>query len=97
MEHVLQVVIGSNMMSMLNSFLRYNQVEIAKNGRYKNDFTSLWGTHAYIHMPFGLVNVGATFQRAMDFAFLDYLFKFIVVYQTTSPFFLKIEMTMSLT
>jgi hypothetical protein len=27
------------------------------------------------------MNVGATFQRAMDFAFSNYLFKFIVVYQ----------------
>jgi hypothetical protein len=27
------------------------------------------------------MNAGATFQRAMDFAFSNYLFKFIVVYQ----------------
>jgi hypothetical protein len=32
-------------------------------------------------MLFGLMNVGATFQRAMDFSFSNYLFKFIVVYQ----------------
>jgi hypothetical protein len=32
-------------------------------------------------MPFGLMNAGATFKRAMDHAFKDFLFKFIVVYQ----------------
>ena len=32
-------------------------------------------------MPFGLINVGATFQRAMDVAFADFKDKFMVVYQ----------------
>jgi hypothetical protein len=35
MEHVLQVVTGSGMMSMLDGFLGYNQVAVAKNDRYK--------------------------------------------------------------
>ena len=32
-------------------------------------------------MPFGLINAGATFQRAMDAAFHEYINKFMVVYQ----------------
>ena len=32
-------------------------------------------------MPFGLIKVGETFQRAMDVAFKDYIDKFMVVYQ----------------
>jgi hypothetical protein len=47
------------------------------------------GTYAYLHMPFGLMNAGATFQRAMDFSFVDYLFKFIVVYQDDITVFSK--------
>ena len=31
-------------------------------------------------MPFGLINVGATFQQAMDIAFRGLLNKFVVVY-----------------
>jgi hypothetical protein len=35
----------------------------------------------YLRMPFGLMNVGATFQRAMDFAFRDLIQKIIEIYQ----------------
>jgi len=31
-------------------------------------------------MPFGLKNVGATFQREIDIAFVDELGRFIVIY-----------------
>lgn len=89
MEHVLEVVIGSDVMSMLNGFSGYNQVAIKKDDRYKTAFTNSWGTYAYICMPFGLINVGATFQRAMDYAFSNYLFKFIVVYQADITVFSK--------
>jgi hypothetical protein len=46
----------------------------------KTTFRTKWGTYAYDKMPFGLINVGATFQQAMDIAFRGLLNKSIVVY-----------------
>jgi hypothetical protein len=48
--------------------------------REKTAFTTPWGTFMYDKMPFGLINVGATFQRAMDIDFVGEKDKFIVIY-----------------
>jgi len=42
-------------------------------------------------MPFGLMNVGATFQRAMDIAFAKEIHDFIVVYQDEITVFSKFD------
>jgi len=46
----------------------------------KTTFRTKWGTHAYQKMPFGLINVGARFQRAMDIAFKGLVNKSVVIY-----------------
>jgi hypothetical protein len=69
------------MMSMLDGFSGCNQIAVAAKDHHKTAFITPWGTYSYIRMPFGLMNTGATFQRAMDHAFKGFLFKFIVVYQ----------------
>ena len=43
-------------------------------------FTTPWGTFMYQKMSFGLINVGANFQRAIDIAFVGEKDKFIVIY-----------------
>ena len=81
MEAMLQQVTGSERMSIMDGFSRYNQVLVKENEQFKTAFTTPWGTYVYVRMPFGLINAGATFQRAMDVAFHDYIKKFMVVYQ----------------
>ena len=66
MENLLQSVTCAGMLSMLDGFSRYNQVQIKKEDREKTTFTTPWGTFEYIRMPFILLNAGSTFQRAMD-------------------------------
>jgi hypothetical protein len=38
--------------------------------REKTSFTTTSGTFMYAKMTFGLMNAGATFQRAMEIAFI---------------------------
>lgn len=46
----------------------------------KTIFVTHWGTFCYRVMPFGLKNVGATYQRAMVTLFRDMMHKKIEVY-----------------
>jgi hypothetical protein len=79
METLLQRVTGSKIMSMLDGFSGYNQVLVRKEDQNKTTFTTPWGTFEYLRMPFGLLNAGATFQRAMDFAFHELMGKIIEI------------------
>ena len=51
---------------MVDGFSGYNQISMHFDDKEKIAFTTPWGTFMYDKMPFGLMNAGATFQRAMD-------------------------------
>jgi ribonuclease HI len=80
MEHILQKVTGASRISMVDGFSSYNQITVMPEDREKMAFTTPWGTFMYAKMPFGLMNVGETFQRAMDIAFIGEKDQFIVIY-----------------
>ena len=52
-------------------------------------FRTKWGTFAYRRMPFGLINAGATFQRAMDIAFHGLIGQSAIVYLDNITIFSK--------
>ena len=80
MEHILQRVTGASRISMIDGFFGYNQISILPEDRENTTFTTPWGTFMYAKMPFGLMNVGATFQWAMDIAFIGEKDQFMVIY-----------------
>jgi len=67
-------------MSLLDGYSSYNQILVDEKDQDKITFTTPWGTFQYVKMPFGLKNVGATFQQAMDIAFANEKDVFLVVY-----------------
>ena len=69
MDHILQRVVGSSRISLLDAFSGYNQILVQEEDQAKTSFTTPWGTFMYVKMPFGLMNAGATFQRTMDITF----------------------------
>jgi hypothetical protein len=66
---------------MIDGFSGYNQISVMSEDREKTTFTTPWGTFMYAKMPFVLMNAGATFQRAMDIAFIGEKDHFVVIYQ----------------
>jgi hypothetical protein len=80
MEKILQQVSDSERLSLLDGFSGYNKVLMSPLDQLKTTFHTPWGTYAYRKMPFGLINAGATFQRAMDIAFRGLINHSMVVY-----------------
>jgi ribonuclease HI len=80
MEHILQNVLGSKVMSFIDGFSGYNQITVHPDDREKTSFTTPWGTFMYEKMPFGLMNAGVTFQRVMDIAFVGEKDKYVLIY-----------------
>src|SRR3954469_18136552 len=66
--------------SFMDGFSGYNQIKMAPEDMTKTTFTTPWGMYCYKVMPFGLKNVGATYQRAMVTLFHDMIHKEIEVY-----------------
>ena len=89
MEQLLQMVSGSELFSLLDGFSGYNQVLVAEEDRLKTTFRTKWGTFAYRRIPFGLINAGATFQRAMDIAFRGLIGRSVVIYLDDITIFSK--------
>ena len=50
---------------------------VSKEDQEKTTFTCPFGTFAYRHMPFGLCNGPATFQRCMNPIFSDFCEKIV--------------------
>ena len=69
MEQILQMFSGSELFSLLDKFSGYYQVLVADQDRLKTTFHMKWGNFSYRRMPFGIINVGETFQREMDIYF----------------------------
>ena len=89
MKQILHMVLGSKLFSLIDGFSCYNQVLVAEQDRLKTKFCMKWGTFAYRRMPFGLINVGDTLQRAMDKAFYCLIGRSVVVYLADVTIFSK--------
>ncbi|PVA05177.1 hypothetical protein DC363_16600 [Thalassorhabdomicrobium marinisediminis] len=68
---ILDACARSEIFSFMDGFSCYNQIQIKLMDQHKTAFICPWGIFAYRKMPFGLKNAGATFQRAMSYAFHD--------------------------
>ena len=70
-DQIIDACAGNEVFSFMDGFSGYNQIQIKLGDQHKMTFICPWGTFMYKKIPFGLKNVGATFQRAMNFSFHD--------------------------
>jgi hypothetical protein len=70
-DQIVDDCVESEIFSLMDGFSGYNQINIAPEDQHKTASICPWGTFAYRKRPFGLKNVGATFQGAMSYAFHD--------------------------
>jgi hypothetical protein len=70
-DHIVNDCIESEIFSLMDGFFIYNQINILPADQHKTTFICPWGTFAYRKLPFGLKNVGVTFQCAMSYTFHD--------------------------
>jgi hypothetical protein len=70
-DQIIDNCAGSIIFSFMDGFFGYNQIEILPTDQHNTTFIYPWGTFSYRKLPFGLKNAGATFQRAMSYAFHD--------------------------
>ena len=68
------------LLSFMDGFSGYNKIKMASKDMEKTSFITPWGMYCYKVMPFGLKNVGATYQHATTTLLHDLIHKEVEVY-----------------
>ena len=68
------------MLTFMDAFSGYNQIRMAEKDQEKTSFITSQGLYCYKVMPFGLKNVGATFQRLVNKMFSKQIGRNMEVY-----------------
>jgi len=77
MKLVIDLTTGHEALSFIDCTADYNQIQMAPKDQEAMAFHTPKGIFYYKVMPFGLKNVGATYQRAMQTTFDDMLYKMV--------------------
>ena len=65
-EQLVNSTAGHQLLSFIDAFSRYNQIKMDEDDQEKTFFITSQGLFCYKVMPFGLKNVGATYQRLVN-------------------------------
>ena len=79
-DQLVDMTAGHPWMSFLDAFQGYHQIPLAVDDQEKTAFVTPIGNYHYKVMPFGLKNVGSTYQRMMTRMFAPQLGKSTEVY-----------------
>ena len=71
---------GHKLLSFMDAFSRYNQIRMDEADQEKTSFITSQSLFSYKVMPFGLKNVGATYQRLVNHMFRPQIGQNVEVY-----------------
>jgi hypothetical protein len=72
MDQVVDSTAGYSMLSFLDCYSGYHQISLAKEDEEKTALITPFGAFCYTSVPFGLKNMGATYQRAIQTCLADH-------------------------
>ena len=65
-DEVVDSTIGYELLSFLNCYSGYHQISLKEDDQIKTSFITPFGAYCYTTLSFGLKNIGATYQRAIQ-------------------------------
>jgi hypothetical protein len=79
-DQVIDSTAGCDLLCFFNCYSGYHQIAIKEEDQEKTAFITPFGTYYYTIMSFGLKNIGATYQRAIQACFKRQLNKNVEAY-----------------
>jgi hypothetical protein len=68
-DQIVDSTAGCETLSFLDAYSGYHQIRMKESDQLATSFITPFGMYCYITMPFGLRNVGVTYQRCMNHVF----------------------------
>jgi hypothetical protein len=79
-DQIVDSTIGCETLSFLDAYSGYHQIKMKESDQLVTSFITPFGMYCYVTMPFGLRNVGATYQRCMNHMFGEHIGRTIEAY-----------------
>ena len=79
-DQLVDSTVRHKLLTFMDAFSEYNQIKMAEEDQEKTAFIMSQGLYCYKVMPFGLKNVGATYQRLVNKMFSKQIGRNMEVY-----------------
>ncbi|KAL6183848.1 hypothetical protein ACLB2K_045258 [Fragaria x ananassa] len=79
-DQLVDSTVGHKLLSFMDAYTGYNQILLCEEDQEYTSFVTNKGLYCYCMMPFGLKNVGATYQRLVNRMFANLIRSIMEVY-----------------
>jgi hypothetical protein len=79
-DQIVDSTAGCELLCFLDAYSGYHQIKMKVSDQLATSFITPFGMYFYVTMPFGLRNVGATYQRCMQHVFGDHIGQTVEAY-----------------